>query len=157
MSRLHVHAVPSDRLAEIRAGARDDLGNPLSEWIAEGWEPLRCCLRIADPDESIALIAYSPFATRSAWSEVGPVFVHLGDCAGYSTPDELPDRLRTGPRVLRTYHPDGSIAYDDLALVDAGEDIEPALATLLERPDVAWVHVRSHLAQCFLYEVRPAG
>lgn len=157
MTRLHVHAVPSDRLAEIRAAGHDDLGNPLTEWIAEGWEPLRCCLRISDPGESIALIAYSPFAARTAWSEVGPVFVHLGGCAGYDRPEELPDRLRTGPRVLRTYHPDGSIAYDDITLVAAGEDIGPVLTKVLERPDVAWVHVRSHLPQCFLYEVHRAG
>ena len=46
--------------------------------------------------------------------------------------------------------------YADIALVPEGEDIEPALTDLLSRPRVAFVHVRSAMAQCFTYEVRPA-
>jgi hypothetical protein len=157
MTQLHVVPVPPERLNAIRTSGRDDLDNPLAEWVANGWEPLRCCLRTSRAGESLALISYSPFADRTAWSEVGPVFIHLGDCDGYDRPGKLPDDLRTGPRVLRTYHPDGSIAYDDITLVAAGEDIEPALTHLLSRPHIAWVHVRAQLSQCFTYEVRGAG
>jgi hypothetical protein len=157
MSQLEVVPIPPDRLAAMRVADRDDLDNPLVERTAEGWEPLRCCLRVSRPGESIALIAYSPFADRTAWSEVGPVFIHLHDCAGYTQRAELPSELRTGPRVLRTYHADGSLDYEDIALVGAGEDIEPVLSQLLERPGVARIHVRAHLSQCFTYEVRRAG
>jgi hypothetical protein len=157
MNQLRVVPIPSERLATIRTSGQDHLDNPLAEWVAHGWEPLRCCLRTSRAGESLALIAYSPFADRSAWSEVGPVFIHLRECAGYDRPGELPDDLRTGPRVLRTYHPDGSIAYEDIISVAPGEDIEPALTNLLSRPHIAWVHVRAQLSQCFTYEVRRAG
>lgn len=68
----------------------------------------------------------------------------------------MPAQWRTGPNILRTYRADGSLDYDDLMLVPAGEDVEPAVRDLLSRPDVAIVHVRSHLAQCFGYSVNAA-
>lgn len=153
MTELHVSAIPADRLAELRIRRTDDLGNRIETTAAEGGEPLRCCLRHAQPGEPIALISYSPFVMRSPWTEVGPVFVHTGDCAGYPTTNALPDELRTGPRVLRTYHPDGSLDYDDIGLAPEGADLEPLLRELLERPQVARAHVRSVLPQCFHYEV----
>ena len=145
------------RLAAIIESGRDHLGNPVQPWPVEGWEPLRCCLRIAEPDDQIALVAYRPFDDLSPWSEVGPVFVHTAGCQGYDDPARLPQRLRTGPRILRTYHADCSMDYADITLVPAGEDIESALTDLLRQPGVAFVHVRSATAQCFTYEVRSAG
>jgi hypothetical protein len=154
MTELHVAAIPADRLAELRTRNADDLGNPIEPVTAEGGEPLRCCLRHAEPGEAIAVISYAPFTERSPWTEVGPVFVHSEECVGYPISDRLPDGLRTGPRVLRTYHPDGSLDYDDITLAPDGADLEPLLRELLSRPRVALVHVRSVLPQCFHYEVR---
>lgn len=154
MSRLHVVPVHPDRLAAMVSGRRDHLGNPVTPWPVEGWEPLRCCLRIAEVGEEVALVAYRPFAEPSPWSEVGPVFVHLAGCSGYADRSRLPDALRTGPRILRTYRADGSMDYADVTHVPAGQDIEPALHDLLGRPEVTLVHVRSDTAQRFTYEVR---
>jgi len=41
--------------------------------------------------------------------------------------------------------------------VRAEEDVEPALHDLLNRPQVAAVHVRAAASQCFVYEVRTAS
>jgi hypothetical protein len=132
---------------------RDDLGNPLAPWVVQGWEPLRCCLRLAVPGEDVALIAYRPFEETSPWSEVGPVFVHRSGCEGYADSSRLPEALRSGPRILRTYHADGSLDYADTTRVPEGEDVEPVLRDLLSRRDVALVHVRADTSQCFTYEV----
>ena len=153
MTELHVTALSPDRLAALRSRGTDDLGNRIEKIAAGGGEPLRCCLRRARPGESIAVISYSPFTTRSPWTEVGPVLVHHDECAGHPDSQALPDELRTGPRVLRTYHADGSLDYDDITLASDGLDIEPVLRELLDRPRVARVHVRTVLPQCFLYEV----
>ncbi|HEU5006700.1 MAG TPA: DUF1203 domain-containing protein [Jatrophihabitantaceae bacterium] len=51
-------------------------------------------------------------------------------------------------------HADGSLDYDDITLAPEGADLEPLLRELLSRPQVARVHVRTVLPQCFLYEVR---
>jgi hypothetical protein len=153
MADFTVHPIDPDRLATIWSQSCDESANPFEPFAAAGWEPLRCCLRAAAVGEPIALISFSPFVTKSVWSETGPVFVHIEPCDGYDGGAGLPDGLRTGPRVLRPYSHDGAIAYDHIALVGEDEDIEPALRKILGEPDVAVVHVRAALAQCFTYAV----
>lgn len=150
---LIVSAIDPVRLAAIRERGMDGDGNPVVAFPAEGWEPLRCFLTIAEPGHPIALIAYSPLTTRSPWTETGPVFICATECAGYSAVTELPARQRTGPKILRTYRADGSLNYEHITLVGKGDDIEVPLAGLLDQPDVAFVHVRALLAQCFAYSV----
>ena len=157
MSDLNVIAIDLGRLDSIRRAGRDEHGNELVANPAEGWEPLRCCLRVARADEQIALISYSPFTVRSPWAEVGPVFIHAEACEGHPSAGELPGELRSGPRILRTYYADESLDYDDITFVRADNDVEPAIRELLARPQVAAVHVRAAASQCFIYEVRSAS
>lgn len=152
-----MHAIDPARLAAIRERGRDEHDNPFVTQAAAGWEPLRCCLRLAVVDEPIALISFSPFAGLSPWRETGPVFVHAGECSGYPVDGGLPSALRTGPRVLRPYDRSGAIAYDHIEVVDAAHDVEPALRKILGEPDVAVVHVRALVAQCFTYAVSACG
>lgn len=153
---LTVHAIPSDELEQVRRKGRDVAGNEPVPWEATG-APLRCCLRAATPDDDVVLISHAPLREYSPWREVGPVFVHAGPCAGYDERAGLPPELRQGPRVLRGYHADGSLDYDAIRTVGAGEDIGPALDELLVVPGLREVHVRSATAQCFTYLVRPVA
>ena len=153
MTKLQVSAIDPARLDKIRADGHDGSGRPLAPFPAAGWEPLRCCLALAPAGESILLVSYTPFTVASPWAETGPVFVHAERCPGYPVADELPAALRTGPRVLRTYHADGSLDYADITVVGEGTDIEEALVDLLGRPEVDVVHVRALAAQCFTYAV----
>jgi hypothetical protein len=153
---LAVLAIDPDRLAAIRAAGVDEHGNPFTGFAAEGWEPLRCCLRIARTEEQIALMGYRRFETVSPWAEVGPVYVHAAPCEGYRADAGLPPELRTGPRILRGYTADSSLAYDHITHVPAGVDIETSLRELLAAPEVAEVHVRPLMTQCFLYAVQSA-
>jgi hypothetical protein len=149
---LTVHAIDPARLDAVREAREDGWGNAFTPFPANGeGEPLRCCLRYAGPGESIALISFAPFTDASPWREVGPVYVHAERCPGY-TDRSLPDELRAGPRVLRTYRADGSMNYEHNTLVGE-EDLKPVLDRLLAEPDVATVHVRTVLPQCFLYAV----
>ncbi len=151
---LTVLAVDPDRLAAMRTAGVDEQGNLFTGYPAKGWEPLRCCLRIARPEEQIALIGYRRFETVSPWAEVRPVYVHAEPCEGYHPDAGLPPELRTGPRILRGYTGDGSLAYDYITHVPAGDDIEAPLRDLLAAPEVVEVHVRPVMTQCFLYAVR---
>ena len=56
--------------------------------------------------------------------------------------------------MLRGYTGDGSLAYDYITHVPAGDDIEAPLRDLLAAPEVVEVHVRPVMTQCFLYAVR---
>lgn len=156
MTTFTVTPIDPARLAAMRAAGRDEHGNPFTAYPALGWEPLRCCLRRAESGESIALISYAPFRTVSPWAEVGPVYVHAAECSGF-TGDGLPEQLRTGPRILRTYRADETLDYEHIELVPEGEDLEPALRKLLAIPEVAIVHVRPMITQCFLYSVSRAA
>ncbi len=150
--QLRVHAIDPARLDAVRDAGDDGFGNRPTAFDATGdGEPLRCCLRFARPGEQIALISYAPFEAVSPWREVGPAYVHAERCPGYDGRG-LPAELRRGPRVLRTYRADGSMDYDHNTLV-GDEDLGAVLDRLLAEPDVATVHVRTVLPQCFLYAV----
>jgi hypothetical protein len=149
---LTVHAIDPARLDAVRAVGVDEFGNPFTAYDAAGeGEPLRCCLRFARPGEQIALISWAPFTEVSPWREVGPVYVHAEPCAGPGG-SGVPGGLSRGPLLLRTYHADGSMDYAHNTLIGA-DDVEPMLQDLLAHAEVATVHVRTVLPQCFLYAV----
>jgi hypothetical protein len=152
LKNLTVHAVDPERLDAVRRAGVDEHGNAFTAYAASGsGEPLRCCLRFAHVGEQIALISWAPFTEISPWREVGPVYVHADRCGG-PLGTGIPGELSRGPLLLRTYRADGSMDYDHHTLVGA-EDVEPMLEDLLAQPEVATVHVRTVLPQCFLYAV----
>ncbi|HEX3221079.1 MAG TPA: DUF1203 domain-containing protein [Nocardioides sp.] len=152
LQTLTAHPIDPIRLDAVREAGEDGFGNAFTPFAAAGeGEPLRCCLRFAEPAERIALISWAPFTAVSPWREVGPVYVHAERCAGYDGAG-LPPELSQGPRVLRTYRADGSMNYDFNTLVEHAA-LAPHLERLLSEPEVATVHVRTVLPQCFLYAV----
>jgi hypothetical protein len=153
-NRLLVHAIDPAHLDVVRTTGADGHGNPLRPFAATGQgEPLRCCLRYAEPGEQITLISYAPFEHPSVWREVGPVYIHAARCQGYTPTGRLPEQLATGPRVLRTYGADDTMNYEHNTVVIEEADLEPLIESLLGKPDVMTVHVRTLAPQCFLYAV----
>jgi hypothetical protein len=151
---LLVHAIDPGRLDGVRSTGVDGHGNQLRPFAANGeGEPLRCCLRHAEPGEQITLISYAPFEHPSVWREVGPVYIHAARCEGYTPTGRLPQQLATGPRVLRTYRADATMNYEHNTVVTDEADLEPIIERLLRNPDVTTVHVRTLAPQCFLYAV----
>jgi Protein of unknown function (DUF1203) len=151
---LLVHPIDPARLEAVRATGADGHGNQLRPFAATGQgEPLRCCLRYAEPGEQITLISYAPFEEASVWREVGPVYIHAARCEGYTATGRLPDQLATGPRVLRTYRADDTMNYEHNTVVTEEADLQPIIERLLSEPDVTTVHVRTLAPQCFLYAV----
>ena len=79
-----VHALPAAILAQVRSSRLDASGNPVERAVARGGEPLRCCLRDAEPGEALLLFGYSPPAARGPYREVGAVFAHADQCTGFA-------------------------------------------------------------------------
>jgi uncharacterized protein DUF1203 len=144
--------IDPDRLKAMRERGLDEFGNVWQKRPAEGWEPLRCCLRKAEPDEDIALICYTPWLAPSPWAEAGPVFVHHGPCPGYPTPKIYPPAFTASHSVLNPFDHSGARAYHHITFVKPGDDHEAAVQHVLSRPDVAFLHVRSSVAGCFTFE-----
>jgi hypothetical protein len=156
MSDIQFRAIDPERLAGMRERGADELGNPWTPRVAEGWEPLRCCLTVAAEGERIALICYTPWTEPSPWAEAGPVFVHFGHCAGYDDTGEYPEAFRHRESMLNPFDHEGARAYEHITFVGPEDDHEAAVRGILEQPDVAYLHVRSATAGCFTFEVRPA-
>jgi uncharacterized protein DUF1203 len=156
MSDIQYRAIDADRLANMRERGADEFGNPWTLRVAEGWEPLRCCLTVAGEGERIALICYTPWPEPSPWAEAGPVFVHFGPCAGYADTGSYPEAFRHSKRMLNPFDHEGARAYEHITFVGPEDDHEAAVRGILEQPDVAYLHVRSSEAGCFTFEVRPA-
>jgi hypothetical protein len=153
-SSLLVQAINPAHLEVVRTTGGDGHGNQLRPFAATGQgEPLRCCLRYAEPGEQITLISYAPLENPSVWREVGPVYIHAARCEGYNPTGRLPEQLATGPRVLRTYRADDTMNYEHNTVVTDELDLEPIIDRLLSNPDVTTVHVRTLAPQCFLYAV----
>jgi len=156
MSDIQYKAIDAERLAGMRASGADEFGNPWTPRVAAGDEPLRCCLTIAQEDEQIAVICYTPWTEPSPWAEAGPVFVHFGPCAGFVDTGAYPEVFRRSERMLNPFDREGARAYEHITFVGPEDDHEAAVRRILEQPDVAYLHVRSATAGCFTFEVRPA-
>ncbi len=156
MSTFEIVPIDPERLDAMRGKGEDEFGNAWKAFPAEGWEPLRCCLRKPEEGEAIALICYTPWTEPSPWMEAGPVFVHAERCEGYLTPDRYPETTGRGETMFNTFDSEGNRAYDHITFVSPGDAYEETLAELLGRPEVAFVHVRSVTAGCLLCEAHPA-
>jgi hypothetical protein len=156
LTAITVNALPADRLRRLRAAGVDDHGNPIPVRIDDdGGSPLRCCLRDARPGERIALLAWSPFDQRGPYAEVGPIFVHADECAGYDDTGDWPRGFRERRQILRAYGTDGTIKDARIAEPDGAQ--EAVARDLLADPDVAFVHSRNVLFGCYMFRIDRAA
>ncbi|MGW8886396.1 DUF1203 domain-containing protein [Streptomyces sp. NPDC055749] len=144
----------------------DDAGRPCVPYTApEAGDPLRCCLRGAEPGERIALVSYAPlrrwaaehWAKPGAYDEQGPVFIHAEECEGPAAGRTGYPFSRAGAlRAVRRYSAEGRIVGGRLLEIPADEErgFDAAFAEAFTDPEVALVHVRAVEYGCFHFEVR---
>lgn len=159
---LQIRPIPAGTLRRMRGQGCDDHGHRWRPHVdAEGGAPLRCCLRDSLPGEEIVLISYAPVRAAVAtdagpYDEVGPVFVHAEECAGYSDDARYPEEWAMNRRqVLRAYRADGTIVGG--VQLGLGEDRDVAAHELFTDPDVAFLHSRNVVYGCYMLEIRHAG
>lgn len=155
-------AIEPAALAELRV--TDDAGRPCLPYAdAEGGAPLRCCLRLSEPGERIALVSYAPlrrwaartWAKPGAYDEQGPVFI-CERCEGPGGAEGYPFARAGALRTVRRYDAEGRIVGGRLLEIpeDTTAGYEAAFAEAFAAPEVALVHVRALEYGCFLFEVR---
>ena len=152
-SSFRVHALPPDFLVRLRSTRLDASGNRVENLSAQGREPLRCCLRYADPGEAILLFGYEPPIGKSPYREIGAVFAHAEACAGPAA-DGYPEEWRGKPQVLRSYDARGWIRD---AVMHDGTDPEREIARLLSDPEAVQLHSRNVAYGCFMFVVTRKG
>jgi hypothetical protein len=131
---------------EAEAGASDHA--VVTADSPEGF-PCRHCLRWAQPGERMILFPYAAIAPGRPYSESGPIFVHAEPCARYAATDKFPLEFREG-RVLRAYNSQHDMIEAEVA---NGEGPEAVIERFLEKPETAFVHVRSVSHGCYTMEV----
>ena len=112
--------------------------------------PCRHCLRFAKQGERVILFPYASIPAGHPYSETGPIFVHEQPCARYPMTDQFPPDLRQG-RVIRAYNSN----YDmtDAEVVN-GTEPEALIEKLLEKPETAFVDVRSVTRGCYTFRIQ---
>ncbi|MGW0565483.1 DUF1203 domain-containing protein [Streptomyces sp. NPDC003016] len=163
MTTYTARPIGSTALEQLRD--TDDAGRACVPYTdEEGGAPLRCCLRLGEPGERVALVSYAPLrrwaaetrARPGAYDEQGPVFVHAQECEGPARTGDYPFARPGALRTVRRYDADGHIAGGRLLEIPdattAGFDA--VFAQAFADPEVALVHVRAVEYGCFHFEVR---
>ena len=149
---MHYAGLTPQVSATLRAGGPDAFGNAAEHAVSDGTgTPCRHCLRIVPEGEAYLIAAHKPFSTTQPYSEIGPIFLCERDCPAPS--DGVPDVLVASPSyLLKAYSADERIIYGTGAITPVGE-VEGYAASLLGRPDVAFVDVRSAKNNCWLTRI----
>jgi Protein of unknown function (DUF1203) len=150
MSTIRFAAMPTADAKTLWQGGTDAYGHLPETTVSDGpGNPCRHCLSNIDAGEAFLVFAYRPFPNLQPYAETGPVFLHKVPCQRYGAEEILPPVL-AGSRdfIVRGYGDTDRIVYGTGAVTPTAEI--PAYAeTLLQRPDIAYVHVRSARNNCY--------
>jgi hypothetical protein len=141
----------TDVAHELQAGGPDAYGYPPERRTADGsWRvPCRHCLTDVSVGEEYLVLAHRPFDGLQPYAETGPVFLHAAACARHPESNDTPEMLlQSRHMLLRGYSVDQHIVYGSGAVVPTSE-IAAVATSLLDRPEVAFVDVRSATNNCF--------
>jgi hypothetical protein len=154
ISTLRYQPIPAEVLEHARTVGLDASGNPVEHLIADGGEPLRCCLRNAEPGESAILFGYEPPIPASPYRAMGAVFAHAEPCAGPKTTDTYPADWVGRPQALRAYDARGWI--HPATTTHDGADPDAAVAAILADETVAQLHSHNLAYGCYMFAVTRA-
>jgi hypothetical protein len=143
-------ALPTGAVRALQSGGTDAYGFVAERLVSDGHgTPCRHCLRTVPDGKPYLILAYRPFPAPQPYAETGPIFLCAEECQRAPDSDVLPDIFRHSPDyIVRGYGHDDRIVYGTGAVVPTGE-IRARAGELLERPDIAYLHVRSARNNCY--------
>jgi Protein of unknown function (DUF1203) len=141
-----VVALKQQTADEVRATLRSPAyGHPAHVETAKGTGPCRLCLRtFRVGEEERVLFTYNPFPEDADVPSPGPIFVHREPCARYEAAG-FPKTLLELPLTVEGYD-DGGL----LLVRQRAADPDATARAVLERPGVAYAHLRHSEAGCFV-------
>ena len=151
MTRPQFRAIPTEIARAYQDGGADAHGRPPERRTADGkWAvPCRHCMTPVHTGEEYLLLAHRPFSEVQPYAETGPIFLHAKPCERHPDASEPPALLlRAQQVILRGYSAAERIIYGTGAVI-APDRLAGAAADLLDRPEVAFIHVRFAATNCF--------
>ncbi|WP_377299385.1 DUF1203 domain-containing protein [Rhizobium sp. SGZ-381] len=149
MPNIQFTAMPTPVADTFRKGGVDAYGNVPERMISPGGGmPCRHCLDMIAEGEEMLVLAYRPFEALQPYAETGPIFLHGRDCPRYEAVEILPPMLSSPDYIVRGYGQNDRIVYGTGA-VTATEAIAARADALLQRPEIAYVHIRSARNNCY--------
>lgn len=150
MHSIHVVAMPTATARSFQNGGLDANGQVPERQHSDGeGVPCRHCLQIVAKDEPYLILAYRPFPEPQPYAETGPIFLHAAPCERYTETATLPPIiLKCSEMLIRGYSEQNRIVYGTGRVVPTSQMVTIA-AELFQRPDVAYIHVRSASNNCY--------
>lgn len=150
MSNIRFSAMPTANAQALWNGDADAYGRLPETMISDGsGNPCRHCLQNIDAGEPLLVFAYRPFPDLQPYAETGPIFLHKTPCRRYVAEEIVPPVIASSKDfIVRGYGENDRIVYGTGA-VTLTSDIPAYAAKLLDRPDIAYVHVRSARNNCY--------
>ncbi len=143
-------AMPTAEARAFQSGAPDANGLPPERHVSDGdGIPCRHCLQNVSAGEGYLILAYRPFPALQPYAETGPIFLHAAPCArADEAPTAPPQLAKRAAHLIKGYSRDDRIVYGTGAIIPSAE-LDAAAANILAREDVAYVHVRSSVNNCY--------
>lgn len=157
MTAFRYVALPAETARAFQAGENDANNQPPERHISDGGgNPCRHCLADIPEGEPFLILSYRPFPALQPYAEVGPIFLHADACDRFEKTAETPPMVLNKERILmRGYGNDNRIIYGTGQVIATAE-IEEAAAKLLERREVAYLHLRSSTNNCYQCRIERA-
>lgn len=150
MNAICFTALPTEIARAYQNGAPDANGQLPERHISDGdGIPCRHCLQDVAAGEPYLILAHRPFPSVQPYAELGPIFLHAEACERYAQGEEVPPVVMRSQRMLiRGYNAQNRIVYGTGQVVPV-ENIQGTAEKLFERPEIAYIHVRSASNNCY--------
>ena len=150
-------AIPTEDARKFQAGAPDAYGLTPERRVSDGdGVPCRHCLQDVAASEEYLILAYRPFPALQPYAETGPIFLHARACEQAGATHETPVMLaKRAAHLVKGYSRDDRIVYGTGKIVPSA-DLTAEAANILTRDDVAYVHVRSSVNNCYTCRIERA-
>lgn len=150
MRPIRFVAIPSLDARRLQNGSADAYGLTPERRVSDGGGvPCRHCLEDVAAGEDYLILAYRPFPSLQPYAETGPIFLHAEACRRAEASAQIPPMLaRRAHHLVKGYGADDRIVYGTGQIVPSAE-LEESASSILQRQDVAYVHVRSALNNCY--------
>ncbi len=150
MISIRFEAMPEETARAFQAGAADINGQTPERQVSDGQgNPCRHCLTDIPQGEAFLILAYRPFPKPQPYAEVGPIFLHAQTCERHDGSSGIPAIFRNREQIMiRGYGEDDRIVYGSGRVI-ATAGLAAAAAKLFERPEIAYIHLRSASNNCY--------